>query len=191
MSVSRFGLAVLIAVLLGGCLAKGPAPGPAAPAPAAADAMVFASPAFEHEGAIPKEHSCDGAGTSPPLAVADAPAGATHLALVVLDPDVPFPPPLNTRTIEHWVLWDAPLANGTVGFPEDGVPPGTVEGGDGWRPPCPPVGSPAHGYVFTAYALGAPLGLPASASRADVERALEGRVLAEATLVGRYARQPV
>lgn len=184
-------LLVLGLLLLAGCAAKAPPPAPPSPQVVDDADMVLASPAFEDGGDIPREHTCDAAGTSPPLAVADAPPAATHLALVVIDPDVPFPPPLAQRTIDHWLVWDVPLENGTVGFPADGVPPGAVEWTEGWRPPCPPAGSPAHGYVFTAYALDGPLGLARDATRADVERALEGRVLAEATMIGRYARQPV
>lgn len=187
-------LVLLALVLVAGCASKAPPPA-AAPAPDAGPVgdLVFASPAFEDGGDIPREHSCDGAGDSPPLAVADAPPAAVALALVMIDPDVPTPI-LPTRTIDHWVLWDAPVTNGTVGFPAGGVPPGTVEGansnGEGYLPPCPPLGSPAHGYEFTVYALDAPLGLRAGATRADLEAALAGHVLAEATLTGMYTRSP-
>ena len=57
----------------------------------------------------------------------------------------------------------------------------------GWNGPSPPPGRP-HRYVFRLLALSAPLGLPAGATRTQVEAALGGKVLAEATWVGIYGR---
>lgn len=172
-------------VLLAGCASPPPEDG--APTPREAAPLRIASEAFEDGGAIPREHTCDGAGDSPPLLVEGGPAATVAYALVVLDPDVPFPQ-APQRTITHWLAWD--FVDGA--FPAGGVPPGTVEGGDGregWGPPCPPPASPAHGYEFTAHALSAPLGLPAGAGRADVEAALNVSSIERATITGMYARQ--
>jgi Raf kinase inhibitor-like YbhB/YbcL family protein len=57
----------------------------------------------------------------------------------------------------------------------------------GYGGPCPPPGNP-HRYFFTLYALEVEPGLPAGASKADLLRVIEGHVLAEGRLMGRYQR---
>jgi phosphatidylethanolamine-binding protein (PEBP) family uncharacterized protein len=42
--------------------------------------------------------------------------------------------------------------------------------------------------MFKLYALDAELGLAPGATRADLERAMKGRVLAEGILTGKYSR---
>jgi Raf kinase inhibitor-like YbhB/YbcL family protein len=58
----------------------------------------------------------------------------------------------------------------------------------GYGGPCPPPGKP-HRYVFTLSALDNRLQLRAGATRADVERAMQGHVLGTAQLEGAYARR--
>ena len=53
--------------------------------------------------------------------------------------------------------------------------------------PRPPPGKP-HRYYFKLYAVDGPLSLRRGAAKADVERAMEGHVLASAQLMGTYAR---
>ena len=180
-------------VLLTGCLA-GPVDDPAAaptPAPLGGPLDVV-SPAFEDGAEIPRAHTCDGEDASPPFAMTGAPLSAPVAALIVYDPDAPLPQ-LATRNITHWVAWNAPLASGTVSFPEGGVPPGTLQGANErganeYAGPCPPQASPPHRYVFWAFALDAPLELAEGATRAELEDAMRGHVLAEGTLTGLYAR---
>ncbi len=150
------------------------------------------STAFRDGGAIPAKHSCDGADVSPALAWRGAPQGTVSFALIVDDPDAP------AGTWVHWVLYDVPAAAG--GAPE-GVAKvetsselgGAVQGRNdfrrlGYGGPCPPPG-PAHRYFFKLSALGVKLGLKPGASKADVERAMTGHVLATTQLMGTYARQ--
>lgn len=176
-------------LIVAGCLSQpdtDPTPTPT-PTPAVTlDIMSLTSSAFEDGGDIPRENSCDGEGASPPLTLAGA-GNASTLAIIAEDPDVPTPI-APQRTITHWVLWNAAIVNGSVEFPEGALPAGAIEGEDGWRPPCPPQGSPAHRYVFRAYAVGGAFALEEGASRAELEEALEGNVLAEAELTGMYAR---
>jgi Raf kinase inhibitor-like YbhB/YbcL family protein len=56
----------------------------------------------------------------------------------------------------------------------------------GYGGPCPPGGT--HRYLFKLYALDAELKLAAAATKADVERAMAGHILAEGTLTGKYSR---
>jgi Raf kinase inhibitor-like YbhB/YbcL family protein len=150
------------------------------------------SSAFAAGAAIPVAHTCDGPDRSPPLAWSDAPAATKSFALIVDDPDAP------AGTWVHWVLIDLP---GTMRDLPQGVPTretladlgGARQGRNdsrrlGYGGPCPPPGKP-HRYFFKLYALDAPLGLPAGATKADVLRAMPEHVLAEAELMGTYARQ--
>ena len=60
----------------------------------------------------------------------------------------------------------------------------------GYGEPCPPKGHGPHRYFFKLYALDiAPLGLPAGARRAQIDKALRGHILTEAQYMGRYERR--
>ncbi len=155
-------------------------------------ALSLVSPAFLHLGEIPTVHTCEGQDRSPALAWSGVPEGARSLALVVDDPDAPDPArPL--RTYVHWVLHDIPpsatgLPSGVA--PAD-LPPGTREGTNDWKRtgyggPCPPIGR--HRYFFKLYALDTRLPDLVAPTKADLEKAMEGHVLARAELVGTYEK---
>ena len=182
-------LAVLLVALLAGC--SQPAPTPATPTASSAGALTLVSD-FQNGATIPKQHTCDGDGSAPTLNFTGAPAGAATLALIVIDPDVPVPQ-APTQTITHWTAWNVPLVDGAVSIADGKVPAGAKEGinsgsTNGWMPPCPPVGSPAHRYMFQAYAVQGGIDLPSGASRQQLEGALQGKTLGNATLVWLYAR---
>lgn len=156
--------------------------------------MALTSSAFAPDGAIPAQHTCDGADRSPPLTWSGVPAAALSLALIVDDPDAPDPS-APRMTWVHWVLYDLPP--GAHGLPEAvaaaELPPGTRRGANDWkrtdyRGPCPPVGR--HRYVHKLYALDVVLPDLAGPSKADLERAMKGHILAEARLIGTYQRAP-
>lgn len=138
---------------------------------------------------IPAKFTCDGTGVSPQLAWSAPPAGTVGLALTVTDPDAPG------RTFVHWVLYDLPATARTL--PEALPAQAEIAGGGrqgrtdfgtmGYGGPCPPGHSPHH-YVFTLYALDTKLNLPAGATRAQVEAAMKGHILASGELVGLYNR---
>jgi Raf kinase inhibitor-like YbhB/YbcL family protein len=131
----------------------------------------------------------DGADVSPPLSWTGVPPKTKSLVVVVDDPDAP------AGTWAHWVLYDVSPDRTALpeGMPADERVPGMgVQGVNdfrrvGWGGPCPPPGR-AHRYVFRLYALDARLRLPPRATKADVLEAIEGHVLAQAELVGRYRR---
>ncbi|MHB8584786.1 MAG: YbhB/YbcL family Raf kinase inhibitor-like protein [Thermoplasmatota archaeon] len=190
--------AALIAavVVLGGCVAPPTrAHGSAndSSGSSAANAFLLESPAFASGESLPKEVTCDGRGTSPPLSIRDAPNRTISVAIEVVDPDAPIPVDAVRSPFTHWILWNTPLDRGTATFRPGAVPNGTIQGTNsngtiGYEPPCPPVGSPQHRYVFEALALDVRLNLSTSAQRADLDSALRGHVLANATLMGLYAR---
>jgi len=161
------------------------------PAPKEETAMKLdlTSAAFQEGGDIPQKHTCDGPDLSPPLAWNTPPAGTQSLALICDDPDAPV------GTWVHWVIYDLPPE--TTALPE-GIPPDEqLSGGGrqgvndfgkiGYGGPCPPKG-PAHRYFFKLYALDAQLDLPPGATKQDLLRAMEGHILAEGQLMGRYRR---
>ena len=152
--------------------------------------MNLSSTSFQDGSQIPAKFTCSGAGISPQLAWTAPPAKTASLALIVTDPDAP------RGTWVHWVLYNLPAA-GTRALPEglpalDQLPDGALQGRNdfgkiGYGGPCPPPGSPHH-YVFTLYALDAKLNLPVGATRAQVEAAMQGHILASGRLVGMFQR---
>ncbi|MGZ5083601.1 MAG: YbhB/YbcL family Raf kinase inhibitor-like protein [Usitatibacter sp.] len=152
--------------------------------------MKISSSAFSHGSAIPPKHTCDGDDVSPPLAWSGVPANAKCLALVVEDPDAPDPA-APRMTWVHWVLYDIPADCG--GLPEAvrALPAGTLEGANDWHRTgyggqCPPIGR--HRYFHRLYALDAVLPDLRKPTRAKLEAAMRGHVVAEAELVGTYLK---
>ena len=151
--------------------------------------LKFTSTAFQPGGTIPKKFTCDGPDVSPALAWSDAPAGTQSFALVMDDPDAPV------GTWVHWVLYDLPAGTHALAenvAQQEELPDGTRQGRNdfrriGYGGPCPPSG-PAHRYFFKLYALDQKLGLKAGATKADVEKAMKGHILAQGELMGRYGR---
>ncbi len=153
-------------------------------------AFQVSTTAFPEQGNIPKKYTCDGEDVSPALSWTGLPAGTLALALIADDPDAPV------GTFTHWVLYDLgasahEVAEGLPKKPE--LPDGARQGQNdfrqvGYNGPCPPPGKP-HRYYFKLYALNAKLGLKAGASRKEVERAMQGHVIAETQVMGKYGRQ--
>jgi Raf kinase inhibitor-like YbhB/YbcL family protein len=141
--------------------------------------FVLTSPAFAAGKSIPRVYTCDGNQRIVPLRWAGAPAGTRSFALLVDDPDAP------SGTFTHRLAWAiSGSARALPGrAPREGV---TSAGTAGWVGPCPPSG--VHRYVFRLYALRATLTLRSGADRVAFLAALKGKVLATATLVGRYSR---
>ncbi len=159
--------------------------------PTGANMLTLRSTNFSHKGAIPSKHTCEGENTSPALTWSDVPSGAKTLALIVDDPDAPDPQ-APKRTYVHWVLYNLPLsANGlpenATGAALPGAHAGTNDfGKTTYGGPCPPIGR--HRYFFKLYALDAALTLGA-ATKAELEKAMAGHVLAQATLMGTYEKK--
>jgi len=152
--------------------------------------FTLTSPAFAHQGEIPVRHTCEGQDLSPALAWSGLPAGTRSLALVVDDPDAPDPR-APKMTWVHWVLYNLPAS--VNGLPEGAValPAGTREGLNDWKRtgyggPCPPIGR--HRYFHKLYALSEVLPELGTPTKAQLEVAMEGKVLARAELLGTYQK---
>ena len=147
-----------------------------------AAAFVLSSPAFSNGGVIPQGYTCSGRGISPPLSWKAPPRGTRSFALSLEDPDAPG------GTFVHWTAWNISTTARRLAAGRHASAEGTNSAGTrGYTGPCPPAG-PAHHYIFRLYALRAGLRLAPGASPSAFHRALRGRVLAVARLVGRYGR---
>ena len=157
-------------------------------------AMELKSSAFAQNADIPSLYTCEASDQSPPLAWSGVPAGTKSLALIIDDPDAPDPA-APKMTWVHWVLYNLPPD--ATGFaagksrPSD-LPPGTREGLNDWQRegyggPCPPIGR--HRYVHKLYALDVVLPVLRPATKAALEMAMQGHILAKGELVGYYKKK--
>ncbi|MBC7897886.1 MAG: YbhB/YbcL family Raf kinase inhibitor-like protein [Cytophagaceae bacterium] len=155
--------------------------------------LTLTSPAFGHEGSIPERHTCEGADRSPPLEWTGAPANTRSFVLIVDDPDAPDPA-APKRVWVHWIRYNMGSASTGLAEGAGSEPPVvalealTDAGTTGYHGPCPPIGN--HRYYFRLCAMDTVLpDLGPRATRADVERAMQGHVIAEAVLMGTYFKR--
>lgn len=146
---------------------------------------------FAHDGPMPRELSCEGTDMSPALAWSGVPDGTKSLALIIDDPDAPDPA-APKMTWVHWVLLDIPPT--VTALPRDAgrgsLPEGTRVGKNDWKRadyggPCPPTGR--HRYFHKLYALDTMLNLT-EPTKAELEQAMRGHILAQGELVGTYQK---
>ncbi len=151
--------------------------------------MELKSSTLEAGGMIPKKYTCDGPDVSPPLNWSDVPTETKSLALITDDPDAPM------GTWVHWVAWNIPPTAHALeeDVPKrDSLPNGMRQGTTdfrriGYGGPCPPSGT--HRYFFKLYALDTGLNLPPSTTKKELEKAMQGHILKQAELMGKYARK--
>jgi len=147
------------------------------------------SSAFQESADIPRQYTCEGAGTSPALTWTEPPPNTQSFALIADDPDAP------AGTWVHWVAWNIPASS--KGLPENVAKSAELPGGGsqgsndfknaGYGGPCPPPGKP-HRYFFKLYALDTKLDLGAGSGKKELEQAMKGHVVAQAQLMGKYQR---
>jgi hypothetical protein len=150
------------------------------------------SPAFASGHEIPVDYTCEAGDVSPALNWSGVPSGTRSLALIVDDPDAPDPA-APKMTWVHWVLYNMPADASHL--PEatdrDDLPAGTLEGKNDWKRtgyggPCPPIGR--HRYFFKLYALDTVLPDLKNPTKSELEKTMEGHILAKAELVGLYQK---
>ena len=137
--------------------------------------------------AVLQRKACDAQDVSPALAWGDPPAETRSFALIADDPDAP------TKTVVHWVLYNLPA--GARSLPERVATDATLSDGSrqgrndhgmiGYSGPCPPRGV-IHHYFFKLYALDSMIDLKPDAGKEDLERAMDGHILAQSQLIGRF-----
>jgi Raf kinase inhibitor-like YbhB/YbcL family protein len=154
--------------------------------------LTITSTAFTHNGEVPDLYTCDGRDLSPSLAWKDVPEEAKSLVLIVDDPDAPDPR-APKMTWVHWVLYNLPpnVNNLQQAVEPSDLPSGTLEGLNDWKRtgyggPCPPIGR--HRYFHKLHALDEVLPDLETPTKAKLEAAMAGHVIATAELVGTYER---
>jgi len=164
-----------------------PPPPPVEATSEAVTSLEITSDAFEYEGSIPSDYSCDGENTSPALTWSEPPSGTQSFALIMDDPDAPL------GTFVHWVIFNIPasargLEQATPKIPQ--LEDGSIQGQNsanlsGYMGPCPPTGT--HRYFFKLYALDTTLDLTSDAKKDDLLSAMDGHIFAEGELMGTYS----
>jgi Raf kinase inhibitor-like YbhB/YbcL family protein len=146
------------------------------------------SSAFQNGDTVPTRYTADGQDLSPPLAWGDAPARTQSFAVICEDPDAP------SGRFVHWLLWniEANQRDLDEGLAKTAEAWGLRQGQNGFGKtgyggPKPPPGRP-HRYIFSVYALDHRPDIAGGASRAEIDHAIAGHVLAEGVLVGTYGR---
>ena len=147
--------------------------------------MELKSNAFENNGKIPSKHTCDGENVNPQLSISEVPENSKSLVLVMDDPDAVKPA---GKVWDHWIVFNIPPE--TKEIPEAQEPQGIHGNGTGgnlnYKGPCPPDAE--HKYFFKLYALDTTLDLSEGASKGEVEAAMQGHILEQTELTGRYER---
>ncbi len=152
-------------------------------------AIIVTSSAFEEAAMIPSKYTCDGENVSPPLQWDGLPEATKSIALISDDPDAPM------GVWVHWVVWNIPVDAGSLAenIPPDKVLSNGIKQGitdfqrHGYGGPCPPSGT--HRYYFKIYALDTELDVVNSSTKAELLGAMEGHIIAEGQLMGKYQRR--
>lgn len=148
--------------------------------------LSISSPAFVPMGGIPARYTCEGKDMSPPLSFAHVSNATQSLALIVDDPDAP-----GTGWV-HWVVYNIPPDVSGTGEGAGSPIAGALEGNNSWKRgayggPCPPTGR--HRYFFRLYALDTLLPDLYYPTKAELERAIQGHIIEQATLIGTYRKR--
>ena len=143
--------------------------------------LQLTSNAFSHGGEIPRKCGYKNGNEKPPLTINGVPEGTKSLALIMDDPDAMG---AVGKVWIHWVVWNIdPTTTELENLTEEGM---TDFGEEGYGGPAPP--DKRHTYVFKLYALDCNLdAFPYNETKADVEKAMEGHIIEQATLTGTYA----
>ena len=141
--------------------------------------LKLTSSAFSDGSEIPRECGYKNGNKQPPLTVSGTPDGTKSLALIMDDPDAMG---AVGKVWVHWVAWNIDPTTELENLTAEGM---TDFGEVGYGGPAPP--DKRHTYVFKLYTLDSMLDLSSESTKADVEKAMEGHILEQATLTGTYA----
>lgn len=137
------------------------------------------------------DQSCEGKNVSPHLSWDNDITRVKSFSIVCDDPDAP------AKTWVHWVIFNIPASTNSLPAAvstDAQLPSGARQGvtdfgTTGFGGVCPPKGHGTHHYFFKIYALDTILDLQSGCSKADLETAMQGHILAMGQLVGTYSRE--
>ena len=149
---------------------------------------IFSS-AFKEGELIPSKYTCDGLNISPPLNWTEPPAGTKSFALLNDDPDAPI------GDWVHWIVINIPYnvrelkeeASSKKLLPKNSFEGITDFRKNNYGGPCPPSGT--HRYFFKLFALDKELPINANTTKKQLLETMEGHILAQATLIGKFKRK--
>ena len=149
--------------------------------------MELISSAFKNTEMIPSLYTCDGKNISPPILWNHPPEKTKSLALICDDPDAP------NKTWVHWIVYNIKPTSKELPAKilsqeklSNGARQGINDFGKiGYGGPCPPSG--IHRYFFKLYALDTELEIQQPVTKEKLERAIDGHILEEAILIGKYS----
>ena len=152
--------------------------------------MKIYSSAFKDGNFIPSKYTCEGANVSPQLHWNNVPKDIKSFAIIMHDPDAPG------GDFVHWVIYNIP--GNLKELHEDVTPSRNIDeevmfgtndfGRIGYGGPCPPAGKP-HRYIIKIFALDTILHhLESGATRQQLLKAMDGHILADGELLGKYQR---
>lgn len=148
--------------------------------------MQVTSSAFEDGGVIPIRFTSHGDNIQPDFTITGAPDNTTSYAIIFHDIEVAIGG--GTDDVTHWLAWNIPSSNIAEGsLPDGSVQGSNITGQSTYMGSGAPYPDRFHHYVFEFYALSEDLDLAEGASRAELMEALQGKVVAKAAYVGRYA----
>ncbi|MDG2175658.1 MAG: YbhB/YbcL family Raf kinase inhibitor-like protein [Gammaproteobacteria bacterium] len=148
--------------------------------------MQVTTNAFEDGGIIPIKYTSHGENIQPNFTITGAPELTTNFAIIFHDIEVALGN--TTGDVTHWLAWN--IASTTI--PEGSLPAGSVQGNNirgqaNYMGSGAPMRDRFHHYVFEFYALNDNLDLAEGSSREQLLEAMQGKVVAKAAYVGRYA----
>ncbi|HVM86977.1 MAG TPA: YbhB/YbcL family Raf kinase inhibitor-like protein [Puia sp.] len=143
--------------------------------------LKVSSSAFNNNHVIPGKYTCDGENVNPPLSIEQIPANAKSLAIVVDDPDAP------AGTWVHWLMWNIPLTYHIKENEASGIQGMNDFSRQNYGGPCPPNGT--HRYFFKIYVLDNLLRLPVTSRKEQLEKVMNGHIIAYGELIGLYSRR--
>ena len=150
--------------------------------------LLMETDAYPDGGIVPPKYvsANNGGNVLPGFKVSNIPAGTVSFAVIFHDLDVAIGGP---GDVLHMMAWNIPAS--ANGWPEGKLPDGSVYGNNmrnqaAYMGPGAPAGPRYHHYVFELYALNSNLDLPATASRDDLLKAMQGKTTAKAAYVGRF-----
>lgn len=149
--------------------------------------FAITSSAFTQGKDIPVKYTADGENVSPPLAWTSAPADTKTFTIICEDPDS------TGGSFIHWIVFNIPA---DVTKLDEGITnQETLENGAkqglnsfntiGYSGPAPPPGQ-THRYAFKIYALDIELNLEPGSTIEQVNNVMEGHILAQTQITGRY-----
>ncbi|MFB5603256.1 MAG: YbhB/YbcL family Raf kinase inhibitor-like protein [Candidatus Nitrosomaritimum aestuariumsis] len=147
--------------------------------------MKIESSAFQNGSEIPRKYGYKKDNINPPISIKEIPDETKSLALIMDDPDAMG---AVGKIWVHWIVWNIDPSN--LEIKENSIPLESLQGktdfGEiSYGGPAPP--DKEHTYIFKLYALDEMLNINEGSTKSELEEAMKGHVLSEATLEGKYA----